>query len=175
MEVRRAKMPAGTILTVIGEVATVDGKKWHPVEPPPGDYRYIPKSAVQAERAVNTAFSVGTNDPRPRPRRPTRRRTAAGRLAAGAGAEPPPALPPKPAVDHPLWAKAEDLKKEGRADEAEKVYFELARKMNEPAATTTSPTCATAASTASARRSGRRPRPPRCRPRPATTGPRCCC
>src|SRR5205823_11586297 len=58
------------------------------------------------------------------------------------GASPPPggpvasvpgaAAPTKPAVNHPLWAQADQAEKDGKIDDAEKLLFELARKMNEP-------------------------------------------
>jgi hypothetical protein len=35
-------------------------------------------------------------------------------------------------VSHPLWAQAEAAEREGRLDDAEKLYFQLARVMNEP-------------------------------------------
>jgi hypothetical protein len=50
----------------------------------------------------------------------------------------PPAAAPgstpqaKPTVNHPLWTQAEAAERDGRFDEAEKLYFQLARVMNEP-------------------------------------------
>jgi len=35
-------------------------------------------------------------------------------------------------VQHPLWAQAEAAEQAGRLDDAEKLYFQLARLMNEP-------------------------------------------
>lgn len=123
LDIRKAKVPDGTILTVIGGPAKFDSKTWFPVAPPPGDVRYLPKSAVQPERAVNTSFVVrgsdavvpagSTGNPAP--------------VAAIAG---PGAAPPKPIVNHALWAQAEALEKDGKLDDAEKVYFQLARVMN---------------------------------------------
>lgn len=43
-----------------------------------------------------------------------------------------PAAPPKPVVNNPLWAQAEAAEQEGRLADAEKLYFQLARLMNEP-------------------------------------------
>src|SRR5205085_99670 len=53
---------------------------------------------------------------------------------AGDGQLPPstPAAPAKPTVQHPLWAQAEAAERDGRSDEAEKLFFQLARAMNEP-------------------------------------------
>jgi hypothetical protein len=134
LEVRRAKVPQGTPLTVIGGVVLFDGnKKWYPVAPPPGDFRYIPKAAVQPQQAVNTSFTVRTNDTVvPAGSTASPAPPALGPTAAISGPGAPAAAPPKPIVNHPLWAQAEALEKDGRLDDAEKVYFQLARLMNEP-------------------------------------------
>lgn len=124
-EVRKAKVPEGTILTVIGQMVTFANKKWYPVVPPPGDFRYVPKTAVQFDKAMNTSFVVRDNSPSGAP---------AGATNAPAGL-PPGARPdaaPKPVVNHPLWAQAEEAERAGRYDEAEKLFFQLARAMNEP-------------------------------------------
>ena len=132
-EVRRAKVPAGTILTVIGEKAVIDGKTWYPVAPPADDFRYIPKSAVHADRAVNTSFVVRTADTSA----PTAPLPAGGHplasIPAPAGGLPTAAKPNNGAlVNHPLWAQAEAAEKDGKYKEAEELYTELARLMREP-------------------------------------------
>lgn len=125
-EIRKAKVPAGTILTVIGQPVTFDNKKWYPVEPPPGDGRYLPKSAVQAGESVSTAFVV--RDAAPAGLAPAGGSATPG-LPAGARQDTPPA---KPVVNNPLWAQAEAAERDGRPEDAEKLYFQLARLMNEP-------------------------------------------
>ena len=35
-------------------------------------------------------------------------------------------------MKHPLWAQAEAAERDGRHDDAEKLFFQLAREMNEP-------------------------------------------
>jgi hypothetical protein len=127
--VRRAAVPEGTVLTVIGAKVTFEGKSWYPVLPPAGDYRYLPKQAVKYERPATTAFTV--RDDRPPGVTP------AGASAPGPGAETggtPGAGPGagRPQVPHPLWAQAEAAERDGRYDDAEKLYFQLARVMNEP-------------------------------------------
>lgn len=122
-EIRKAKVPEGTILTVIGQKVSFDNKQWYPVAPPPGDYRYVPKSAVQAGEPLNTSFVVRDTAPPGL--------TPAAATAGGAGALPD-AAPPKPGVNHPLWAQAEAAERDGRLDDAEKLFFQLARVMNEP-------------------------------------------
>jgi hypothetical protein len=132
--IRRAKVPSGTILTVIGSKATFEGKLWHPVVPPPGDFRYLPKQAVRFDKAANTSFVVRDGSPMA---------AGSGALGPASGTGPvaslPGSLPPAPGlvanpsgVSHPLWAKAEAAEREGKYDEAEKLFFQLARVMNEP-------------------------------------------
>lgn len=125
-EVRRAKVPEGTALVVIGAPATFEGKKWYPVVPPFGDFRYVPKTGVQAERAVNTSFVVRGTDS-VTPAGAPAGGSPAGGVAGAAGQD-----PPRPTVSHPLWAQAEAAERDGRYDEAERLYFQLARLMNEP-------------------------------------------
>ena len=123
-EIRMAKMPAGTTLLVIGQRVTFDNKQWYPVEPPHGDFRYVPKSAVQASGPANTTFVV-------------RESTPPGLTPIAATAPKPVSevtIPgvKTPAVNHPLWAQAEAAERDGRTEDAEKLYFQLARLMNEP-------------------------------------------
>jgi hypothetical protein len=129
-DARLTRLPAGTILKVIGTPEKFDNKTWYPVEPLLGDYRYLPKTAVQAAGAVNTSFVVRETPPPGR----TPDSGAGARVPSiegaplGGGAAPSTA----PVVNNPLWTQAETAEREGRLDDAEKLYFQLARVMNEP-------------------------------------------
>jgi hypothetical protein len=125
-EIRKAKVPAGTALKVVGPKATYDGKQWYPVEPVYGDYRYIPKSSVKAGESARTAFIV--TDAAPPGLTPIGATTPKPETTTTV----PAAVNPKTAVNHELWTKAETAEREGRTDDAEKLYFQLARLMNEP-------------------------------------------
>jgi len=161
---RKTKIPAGSILTVIGPKITFEAKSWYPVVPPSGDYRYIAKQLVQMDKPANvsgytvrespatqlpntfppTAITpVGSNIP-PQPFAttpniiggPPALPTVGTPVASGSstvptsiGSSPTPA---KPVVQNPLWAQAEAAEQDGRLDDAEKLYFQLARLMNEP-------------------------------------------
>jgi hypothetical protein len=131
-EVRLAKLPAGTILMVIGDKATFDNRSWYPVVPPLGDFRYLPKTAIQAGSSVNTSFSVRDTPPPGLP--PAPGAGPAGGLPAPAegGTSPKTPTAVKPTVNYPLWAQADEAEKAGKYDEAEKLLFQLARVMNEP-------------------------------------------
>jgi hypothetical protein len=129
-QIRRAKVPSGTILTVIGPKVTFEGKLWHPVVPPPGDFRYLPKQAVRFEKAANTSFVVRDGSPTD----PPAARPPSGGAAGTSGSLPSdPGTGANPSgVSHPLWAQAEAAERAGNYDEAEKLFFQLARVMNEP-------------------------------------------
>ncbi len=135
LKVQRTPVPGGTVLRVIGPEVEFEGKLWRPVEPPAGDFRYVPKAAVTAVRAENSSFTVRDTIPPP------------ADLPASGGRQPPDGLPhqgadaprspartpepAKPAVDHPLWARADAAERDGRLDDAEKLLFQLAKAMNE--------------------------------------------
>jgi hypothetical protein len=48
--IQKARVPAGTILTVIGPGVNFQEGTWYPVVPPAGDYRYLPKQSVRYDR-----------------------------------------------------------------------------------------------------------------------------
>jgi hypothetical protein len=150
--IRRAKIQNGTILVLIGPKVTFAGKTWYPIMPPPGDVRYLPKTAVQYEKPAANNFAVHvTENSGPLP-------PAVGpALSVPPHATVPSALPPaapaggplptvqgpgttpaggvaasKPTVNHPLWTQAETAEREGRLADAEKAYFDLAALMNGP-------------------------------------------
>ncbi|MBA4186503.1 MAG: hypothetical protein C0467_00650 [Planctomycetaceae bacterium] len=136
LPIQKAKIPGGTILTVIGKGVEFEGKTWYPVVPPVGDFRFLPKQSVTFEKSANSAFVVRDSVPE---------RSLPPALN-GAGASAPTAsipgsgsLPPGSGMtagrspsQNPLWAQAEAAEREGRYDEAEKLFFQLARMMNEP-------------------------------------------
>ncbi|MBP3955761.1 SH3 domain-containing protein [Gemmata sp. G18] len=139
-DIRRVKLPPGTELVVIGQKASFAGKSWYPITPPHGDVRYIPKTAVQFEKAVNAGITVrvnenvtpippgGSGSPSVVPATP-----AGGPLAAipGPGVTPTAGTTAsKPAVNHPLWEKAEAAERENRLKDAVDLYFQLAGEIN---------------------------------------------
>jgi hypothetical protein len=127
LDIRREKIPQGTIVLLIGPKVDFNGKKWYPIAPPPGDVRYVPKTALQFEKPLNNAATVRVNEtitPANNNTPPVVAIPGAGTPAGGgftAG---------KPAVNHPLWAQAETAEREGRLADAEKLYFDLAAIMN---------------------------------------------
>jgi hypothetical protein len=147
MNFRRTKVPAGTILTVIGPKASLDGKSWYPVLPPTGDFRYIAKQTVKYDKPANTSYAIrSTTDTQPPgatitpvvstiPPQPVAVVPAIGGPpslpAAGTTAGNVKPTPTAPGIQHPLWIQAEAAEKDGRLKNAEDLYFQLARQMNE--------------------------------------------
>ncbi|MFO0802299.1 MAG: SH3 domain-containing protein [Gemmataceae bacterium] len=127
-EIRKTKVPAGTTLKIVGQKTTFDNKQWYPVEPVYGDFRYIPKSAIRAGEPARTAFIV--SDTAPPNLTPIAATTPKPPETSTPAAGPGPAA--KTGVNHELWQKAETAEREGRTEDAEKLYFQLARLMNEP-------------------------------------------
>jgi hypothetical protein len=119
--VRRTKVPAGTVLTVIGSKVKSEDKSWYPVVPPAGDYRYIPKHVVKFEKPANTGFTV--RDTTPPSVNPASASAPAASIAGPSA---------RSNIQHPLWSQAEAAERDGRYDDAERLYFQLARAMNEP-------------------------------------------
>ena len=146
--IRLTKVPAGTGLVVIGTKVQFAGRLWYPVMPPAGDYRYVPKQALQIDKPVHTTFTVrDTVSPAGGlPAVPTGSLPVVGTGGTSSSLPPegpgvpkvslppdgPATAPSKPVVQHPLWAQAEAAERDGRLDDAEKLYFQLARLMNEP-------------------------------------------
>ncbi len=139
LDIRRVKVPNGTQLMMIGPKVEFAGRKWYPVSPPHGDVRYLPKTAVQYEKPAANNFAVRVNEnitPLPAAAGPVLSATPVGGPLAtvpGPGSTPTPAggvVASKPAVNHPLWTKAETAEREGRYADADKAYFELAALMN---------------------------------------------
>ena len=118
-EVQRVRLPAGTVLTVIGPKVEFGGKGWYPVVPPNEDYRYLPKTAVQVGGSANTSFVV--KDAAPAGLTPIEARVPAGSADPGA------APTARSGVNHPLWAQAEEAERAGRYDDAEKLFFQVAK------------------------------------------------
>lgn len=127
LDVQRVTVPMGTILTVTGPAVEHNRAKWFPVEPPPGDLRYLPKSAVQLTAASTPTFSVASPPNSGEPLAaalPPRAAIASTSSAA-------PSTPVQGALaSDPLWAEAEAAVQARDYRRAEKLYLQLAAQMN---------------------------------------------
>jgi hypothetical protein len=121
--IQKTKVPAGTILTVIGPGVSFQEGTWYPVVPPAGDYRYLPKQSVRYDRPAAASFAVRDTTP------PA---VSTAGASAPAASIPAASSPGGKNVNHPLWAQAEVAERDGKHEEAERLYFALARAMNEP-------------------------------------------
>ena len=131
LDVRKTRIPDGTIVCVIGPKVDLNGSMWYPIAPPDGDFRYVPRAAVRAVRGqAEQAFVV--RSPTPPPVVPASATTdnpplaslpTPGGLAAGRGDNWP---------NNPLWRQAEQAERTGDYDRAEQLYLKLAADMNRP-------------------------------------------
>src|ERR1700722_9624209 len=123
---RRTKVPAGTILTVIGSKVQFENKSWYPVLPPSGDFRYIAKQMVKYDKPANTSYTIrSSTDTQPSGISPTTSIPPAGLtippqpVSVMPAIGPPPSLPATgtpaasgsttpatPIVQHPIWIQA---------------------------------------------------------------------
>ena len=135
LDVRREKLPQGSIVVLIGPPVDFAGKKWWPIAPPAGDVRYLPKTAVRLDKPMNANYAVRVTDSGGTIPPSAASSPAGSPLAAvpGPGSTAPGAVTAsKPAVNHPLWTQAEAAERDGRLADAEKAYFDLAAIMNGP-------------------------------------------
>ncbi|OWK36319.1 SH3 domain-containing protein [Fimbriiglobus ruber] len=137
--IRRTKLPDGAIVWVIGRSVDYQNAKWVPIEPPDGDFRYVPVSALQVTKGQPVQSFVVKS---PQPASPllagegNEGRSGSGSepITASVPATPPtkPTLPVRPAnwPNHPLWQQAEAAEIAGDTDAAKKLYLQLATEMN---------------------------------------------
>jgi hypothetical protein len=123
--VEGARVSRGSIVVAVGKEKVADDGKWLPIEPPPGEVRYIKAAAVVRTQAVAQANPSppppGSWDGQP----PATR----GLPAAQPTGQPPPSLPsPANAGTDPLWAAAQEDEQAGRFVDAEQKYVQLAQK-----------------------------------------------
>jgi hypothetical protein len=125
LDVRRTRIPDQTIVLVIGKKVEHGGSFWYPIEPPDGDFRYVPKSAVRSIPGQAVASFV-VRDPQPGSV-PPESRPAFGPVAASVPGGTKPADWPA----HPLWHQAEQAERSGDHAGAEALYLKLAAEMNQ--------------------------------------------
>ncbi|HSQ57175.1 MAG TPA: hypothetical protein VLM40_15735 [Gemmata sp.] len=132
LHIRKTKVPAGTALLVIGEKVNFENRWWYPVIPPAGDFRYLPGQAVKYDKPAATNVVVRGSIPGAAGGSSSLPPAAIGggsRPTAGNGSTATAGTPP---VQNPLWDQANTAEREGRLDDAEKLYFQLAQVMNQP-------------------------------------------
>lgn len=123
LDVRRTKIPDRTIVLVIGRKVEHNGVNWYPIEPPDGDVRYVPKSALRIlSRQSGQSFVVRSPQAEPAPKSGIQPVTASLPNTAGRPADWP---------NHPLWQQAEQAERNLDYARAEGLYLKLAAEMNQ--------------------------------------------
>ena len=111
--VRTFALERGTLLTILDKpLVASDGSRWLPIQPHVTEVRFVPADAVKPAGPVQTVASK----------------------AATAAAESPPLPAPGPStgadvpdLQNPMLHQAEKAEKDGKLDEAMKLYDELAK------------------------------------------------
>ena len=131
LPVQRTRVPGGTILLVIGPPVQREGRTWYPVASPPGDFRYLPKHTVEALSGTAWGFQVREPAPVPSSASAPAQTLPSGTTTSTASSAVSSVPTRASSVQHPLWQQAEAAEQAGRYEEAERLFFDLARLMNE--------------------------------------------
>jgi len=102
LDVSRYKVPAGTQVYARGDKVLYQNASWWPIDPVPGEVRYIPNDAILPPATQTTAQSAAAQTPAPNP----------SNSLSGV-------------PDPPLWTQAELAVKDGRLDDAEQLLKQL--------------------------------------------------
>jgi hypothetical protein len=127
LDVRKTRIPDQTIVLVIGKKVEHAGSVWYPIEPPDGDFRYVPKTAI---RRLNQPVPGHVVNDKPKAVPPESRpafEPVTASIPGGSGGVRPADWP-----SHPLWQQAEQAERQGDYARAETLYLRLAAEMNQP-------------------------------------------
>lgn len=129
LDVRRARLPDRTIVLVIGPKVEYNGVNWYPIEPPDGDFRYVPKSALRFVKG-QPAQTFTVHSPQPEPT-PAPKGAFVPATASIPNGTPTGATRPADWPNHPLWQQAEQAERNLDYARAETLYLKLAAEMNQ--------------------------------------------
>lgn len=126
LDVRRTRIADRTIVLVIGRMVVHNGVNWVPIEPPDGDFRYLPRSALRFVKGQpSRAFVVHSPKAEPAPK--SGFEPVAASIPSGTAGSARPADWP----NHPIWQQAEQAEKSLDYTRAETLYLKLAAEMNQ--------------------------------------------
>ena len=111
-------LPKGTIVEVLGPAVRFGNAPWHPITPPEGDLRWIPKSAIKA----GSLTAISSPPPYVRPDTPAFTVSADGSKPAAAPAA---ATLPTALTEHRLWGQASQAEKSGDYSTAKGLYARI--------------------------------------------------
>lgn len=133
LEVRRTRIPEATIVQVIGKKVESGGSQWFPIEPPDGDFRYLPKSAIRPVRgAAQQSFVVKSPKPEPDPVTKPGGEFIPTAISNPMGSGSTSGNKPADWPNNPTWLQAEQAERIGDYVRAEQLYLKLASDMNRP-------------------------------------------
>ena len=133
LDIRRTRVPDGTIVMVIGPKVEHAGSYWYPIEPPYNDFRYLRRETVEPYgRMQNVAVRSPQPDPRTLP--PVSQLDSSNSPGGTTMPITTAVNNPGPAnwPNHPLWLEAEAAERQREYFRAEQLYLKLATEMNQP-------------------------------------------
>jgi len=112
-------LPKGTIVEAVGPAVRFGNAPWHPITPPEGDLRWIPRSAIKA----GSLTSLSAPPPYVRPDTP-------GFTVSADGSKPVAGTPaaaalPTALTEHRLWGQASQAEKAGDYSTAKNLYARI--------------------------------------------------
>ncbi len=131
LDVRRTRIPEATVVQVIGKKVEAGGSQWYPIEPPDGDFRYLPKSAIRPVRGTpQQTFVVKSPKPDPEPLPKVGGDTFPAAIGSPTGSGSAAGTRSADWPSHPTWLQAEQAERIGDYVRAEQLYLKLASEMN---------------------------------------------
>ncbi len=140
LPVSQVKLKLGSQVKIVGAKRKFEGSTWYPIASPIGEYRFIPKFAVDKQKLIqksriqplrsevvkvtqskSTTSNSGNNNSDTMNSTASNERIAATTIPANLGAK----------IDHPLWRQAEQYHQQGKFVEAEKLYIQIYQELKE--------------------------------------------
>jgi hypothetical protein len=129
LNVQRTKIPAGTLVRIIGPKVIVNAEDgdsgWYPIVPPRDDFRYVPRNDIEI---TGTAEKNGFTVKQAAAEQKASTGVSVLSIAQPGGAAPATTDPNWP--NNTLWRDAERARAEGNLTRAEELYFQLAKDAN---------------------------------------------
>jgi hypothetical protein len=143
LNVQRTKLPEGSIVRIVGPKVRVQTDEsettWYPITPPRGDFRFLPRAAVEIVGGERNGFVVQGTKPGEgsNAKIPSERGVPSG-LVAIPGAEAPRTVVVSGSSSttgeptHPTWQLARQAERDGNYELAERYYKQLADENTKP-------------------------------------------
>jgi len=112
LNVKQVDLPSGTIVEIVGDKLIANNSTWYPIVPPEGEFRFIPREAVAGMSPAQVATGPLNL--------PQDNATVSARANDNTQV---------PAINHPLFTRAEEAERAGQYRQAEDLYSQAAREI----------------------------------------------